>query len=125
MKPYIHARSSAKRFGGIPEDYLPIHDFFDSTKQVIADSRHRAILHSAFGIFVAERVFGTVITNSDGKKVSVRDVGEQHVMEDMGEIPSMEKWFRTMQIEPWMLGTEAKREQKIKQVMSFNGELND
>ena len=25
MKPLVHARSSARKFGGIPEDYLPIH----------------------------------------------------------------------------------------------------
>ncbi len=33
------------------------------------------------GIFLGEQVFGANITNSDGKKVSVRDIGEQHVVE--------------------------------------------
>ncbi len=33
------------------------------------------------GIFLCEQVFGANITNSDGKKVSVRDIGEQHVVE--------------------------------------------
>lgn len=111
MKPWVHSKSSARKYGGEPEDYIAIHDFFDSTKSVIADVRHRAILHSAFGIFLVEKVFGTTITNSAGKKVSVRDIGEQHVLEDMGHIPSMEKWFKTMQIEDWMMGpgTAAKK----------------
>ncbi len=28
-KPYIHALSSAKKFGGKPEDYLEIHQLMD------------------------------------------------------------------------------------------------
>lgn len=31
-------------------------------------------------------VFGTLITNSDGKKVPVRYIGEQHVKEDCGGV---------------------------------------
>ena len=69
MKPYIHARNSVKRYGGTVEDYQKIHDFFDSTKAAFADVRHRAILHNSFGIFLVESVFGTTITNSDGKVV--------------------------------------------------------
>lgn len=32
MIPYIHAELSAKRFGGVPEDYLDIHELMDSSK---------------------------------------------------------------------------------------------
>jgi hypothetical protein len=103
MKPHIHAQSSASKYGGIPEDYLEIHNFMDSSKAAIADVRHRALFHSAFGIFVVERVFGVCITNSNGKKVSVRDIAEQHVLEDLGFIPSLEHWLKTMPIEPWMM----------------------
>ena len=104
MKPFIHARSSAAKFGGKPEDYLPIHDFMDSSKAALADVRHRAVFHSAFGIFIVEKVFGTTITNSTGRAVSTRDVAEQHVMEDLGTIPTLESWLRNMRIEPWMSG---------------------
>lgn len=104
MKPYLHAKISVKRFGGVEEDYQALHDFFDSSKAALPDVRHRAILHSSFGIFMLERVFGTTITNSDGKEVSVRDIGEQHVMDDLGFIPTPEKWLRNMRIEPWMAG---------------------
>ncbi|MGZ4850514.1 MAG: DUF6915 family protein [Candidatus Bathyarchaeia archaeon] len=104
MKPLIHAQSSAAKHGGTPEDYLPIHDYMDSTKSACADVRHRAVFHSAFGIFIVEKVFGTYITNSIGKKVSVRDIAEQHVQEDLGFIPSLEHWVKGMTIEPWMMG---------------------
>ena len=104
MKPYIHAKSSAAKFGGKPEDYLVVHDLMDSSKSSLADVRHRALFHSAFGIFMVEKMLGTTLTNSDGRKISVRDIAEQHVMEDLGFIPTVETWFRNMRIEPWMNG---------------------
>jgi Domain of unknown function (DUF6915) len=104
MKPFCHAKNSAKKFGGEPEEYMPIHEFMDSSKATIGDMRHRAILHSAFGIFVAERVFGSVMTNSEGRKVSVRDIAEDHVIEDLGFIPSVENWLAHVKMEPWMRG---------------------
>ena len=33
-------------------------------------------------------LFGTTIVNADGREVPVRLIGEQHVMEDLGTIPS-------------------------------------
>lgn len=58
--------------------------------------RHRAILHNSFGIYLCEQVFGTTITNSDGRVVSVRDVGEEHVLEDLGLIPTLQDCFEGM-----------------------------
>lgn len=55
---YHHAVSSAKRYGGEPDDYLALHNFLDSSKSAWADQRHRAVLHHNFGIFVTEQVFG-------------------------------------------------------------------
>jgi hypothetical protein len=105
MKPYIHAKNSVKRYGGTIEDYMPIHDWFDSTKAAYANFGHRAILHNTFGIYLCEQVFGTTITNSDGKVLSVRDIGEDHVKEDCGgKIPTIEDWMKSLTPEPWMLG---------------------
>lgn len=105
MKPHIHSRNSVKRYGGIPEDYQKIHDFFDQTKAAWADVRHRAVLHSTFGIYICEQVFGTTITNSDGKVVSVRSIAEDHVQEDFGgKIPTIEQWLKNIPLEPWMTG---------------------
>lgn len=103
-KPIFHARSSAKKFGGKPEDYQDLHQWMDSTKSAHATVKHRAILHSAFGIFLAEQVFGLMLTNSDGKEVCVRDIAEQHVIEDLGFIPSLDDWLNSMAVEPWMAG---------------------
>lgn len=75
-KPYIHAKSSARKFGGNPEDYLAIHDLMDSRKSVCADNRHRALTHNSWFLFLLEKIFGTNITNSQGRLVSVRTIGE-------------------------------------------------
>lgn len=120
MKPLYHARISMKRYGGAVEDYMPVHDFMDSSKIAIPDMRHRAILHNSFGIYLAERVFGATITNSDGKQVCVRDIAEDHVKDDLGFIPTIERWFQNMELEPWMTGAQKKevREESMPEVVN-------
>lgn len=54
MKPFLHSNIHAKKYGGVPSDYADIDDFIDSSKQAIADVRHRTILHSAFGCFIVD-----------------------------------------------------------------------
>ena len=51
---------------------------------------------------MAERFFGSIITISTGRIVSVRLIGEQHVPEDLGFIPSFADWARRIRPEPWM-----------------------
>lgn len=114
MKPYIHAKISVKKFGGTIEDYMEIHDFIDSSKQCLADIRHRALLHSTFGCFMVEKVFGHVMTNSDGKEFSPRDVAENHIIEDLGTIPTVERWLTNLPVEPWMGGHLKKQRYRIK-----------
>lgn len=113
MNSYYHARVSAKKFGGTPEDYQPIHDFIDSSKSSVADVRHRAMLHSAWGIFLTEQMFGHTIQNSLGNEVPVRLIAEEHIMEDLGFIPSMEHWLKNMRIEPWMSGTRKRKTKPV------------
>lgn len=108
MKPYLHGKIHAKKYGGNPNDYADIDDFIDSTKAAVPDVRHRAILHSAFGCFLVERAFGRTRVNSDGKEYSPRDVAEDHILQDLGFIPTVEKYLQCMTIEPWMSGTEKK-----------------
>lgn len=109
MKPYIHCKNSVKRYGGKIEDYAEIHDWFDSTKAAYANFGHRAILHHTFGIYLCEQMFGTTITNSDGKVLSVRDIAEDHVKEDCGgKIPTIQDWMKSLEPEPWMLGVGQK-----------------
>jgi hypothetical protein len=99
---YHHAISSARKFGGIPADYQAVHDWIDGSKQIVADFRHRALRHHAEGCFAAEALFGRTITNSDGREVPVRLVAEQHILEDLGRIPSFADWVRNIRPEPWM-----------------------
>lgn len=113
MKPLIHAKISVKRHGGCVDDYIPIHNFIDSSKSNMPDIRHRALLHSSFGCFLAEQIFGTYIVNSDDKMVSVRDLAEEHIIEDLGFIPTVEKWLGTMPIELWMSGSLKKKRREI------------
>jgi len=100
--PYHHAVSSQRRWGGVVDDYIRIHTWFDESKEHHGDFRHRALRHHAQGIFEAERVFGHTITLSCGRRIPVRWIGEQHVVEDCGRIPSLSDWLRCMRPEPWM-----------------------
>ena len=103
MHPHHHAMTTVKRWGGKPEDYAPIHDWFDATKAHFADARHRALRHHAQGIFEAEMLFGRVIVNSEGREVPVRYIGEQHVKEDCGgRIPTIADWLSEMRMQTWM-----------------------
>lgn len=116
MKPFLHAKNSVKLFGGKEEDYLPIHNFLDSSKAHFPDMRHRAILHSSFGIYIAEQVFGTYIWNSNDKKVQVRDIAENHVLEDMGFIPTVQDYLQHLPLLPWLGGKTRKVTKTINMV---------
>jgi hypothetical protein len=105
MKPYLHSRIHAKKYGGVPSDYSDIDDFIDSSKATVPDMRHRAILHSAFGCFIVEQVFGRERKNSDGITFSPRDVAEDHIIQDLGFIPTVEAYLKHMELQPWMSGT--------------------
>ncbi|MCG3770030.1 MAG: hypothetical protein JW384_01165 [Nitrosomonadaceae bacterium] len=102
--PFYHAKSSAKKFGGHFEDYIALHEWFDQTKAHLPDARHRAVLHSSFGIYMAQQVFGEVIVRkSDGKPVPTRMLGEQHILEDMGMIPTLQDWLKELPLRSWMI----------------------
>lgn len=87
---------------------MDIHQFMDSSKAHIADVRHRALFHNSFGCFVVEQVFGVTRINSAGKEYSTRDVAEQHIIEDLGRIPSVQDYFQHMEIQQWMGGPRKK-----------------
>ncbi len=116
-KPYIHAKSSARRYGGKPEDYEEIHNFMDSSKAAFPSNLHRCLTHQSWFIFqVLERIkFHNsapctpdnrfpIIINSDGKEVSVRDIGEQHILEDFKNkfIPTVADYLNNMDFCDWM-----------------------
>jgi hypothetical protein len=126
VKPHLHSKNHVKMWGGRIEDYLEIDSFIDSSKSAHADMRHRAVLHSAFGIYIVEQVFsrpsvGTdgqiirvpLMTNSDGAVVHVRDIAEQHVLQDLGKIPALTDYLRHMELAQWMGGPVPRAKRNI------------
>lgn len=137
-KPHIHAQSSARKYGGKPEDYEEIHAFMDSSKGAMPDNRHRALTHNSWFLStILERIkfsnsgpgtsdnrYPTII-NSVGRTVSVRDIGEQHILEDYGGrfIPSAQDFLQEIEYKPWMQNgngvpssfekVEAKKHQRV------------
>jgi len=107
--PYDHARSSVKKWGGKPEDYVHIHEWFDETKAWYGHSKHRMFRHHSEGIFECEKIFGASFKNSDGKRIYTRYVGEQHVREDcFGYIPTAKEWIDNIAVSKppeWMIRT--------------------
>ena len=107
--PNIHATSSVRKWGGKPEDYLHIHEWFDETKAWLGNSFHRMFRHHSEGIFNCEEKFGKSFKNSDGKTVYTRYVGEQHIKEDcFNYIPTAKDWIDALQAEKkpmWMIRT--------------------
>ena len=102
-----HAKSSVRKWGGVVEDYIDIHSWFDETKAWLGHSKHRLFRHHSEGIFECEKVFGISFVNSDGKTVYTRYVGEQHVKEDcFGYIPTAKEWIDNLDSpKEWMIRT--------------------
>ena len=48
--PNLHAKSSVRKWGGKPEDYIAIHDWLDETKSWVGHSIHRMFRHHSEGI---------------------------------------------------------------------------
>lgn len=105
-KPIIHAKNSARKYGGKWEDYIELHQFMDSSKGAVPSNMHRVLTHNTWFISPngpLEKAFGVVIKNSEGKDVSVRDLGEQHISEDFGGlIPTVQDYLAHMEYHPWM-----------------------
>ena len=126
-----HSKSSAKKYGGEPSDYLEIHQWFDESKDHVPLVTHRSLRHHTLGILDMERHFGmkqrieeleeqleavhphnhllqkplsTMLKRrSDGKEVPLSLIGEQHCLEDFGgKIPSVQDWLNEMRLAPWM-----------------------
>jgi hypothetical protein len=102
--PLVHAERSAKKWGGSPQDYLAIHQWFDATKAHFPDNRHRMILHNSFGMLLAEQVFGPVVALTESRCVFVRDIALQHVVEDVGFVPTLEQCLAELPLALWMAG---------------------
>jgi hypothetical protein len=122
--PLQHSNSSAVRFGGIADDYIRIHTIMDSSKLFLADWRHRALLHNTFGIHIFEQLLGaTFKRNSDGVDVCTRSVITQHILEDLGAVPTPGEFLREMPLKYWMSGIKEKDKLRM-QTLTIEGEHN-
>jgi hypothetical protein len=91
---FFHAVSSAKKFGGLPLDYLALHEWFDQVKVAFNFPTHRAILHNTFGVALAMEIFGPTLTRaSDGQPIDLEPVIRLHLEEDLGMVPTLEQWL--------------------------------
>ncbi len=111
MNSYYHAVSASRKFGGTPEDYLPIEEFIDSSKQSFGDVRHRALYHHTNGVWLCQRIFGTTITvkkDYNEIQIPVREIAERHIFEDLGCIPSPGDWLSCTNVVGWMSGAQHK-----------------
>lgn len=114
----VHAEASARHFGGKPDDYIAIHEWIDRFKSMVGDVTHRQYLHNSAGPWMVQDVFGRTITNSDGRQIVVREIAENHIVEDLGWIPSPADWSACMTCKVWMGGKRNKfigREELLEQ----------
>jgi hypothetical protein len=111
-----HARSSALKFGGQPADYLRLHEFLDCSKLFLGDWRHRALLHTTFGVYLAEKwVFGHAYRReSDGEEVATRSLVEQHLIEDLNALLTPAEFLREMPVRLWMNGLTARQRERMR-----------
>ena len=72
-------------------DYV---DHFDLRKHIRFNTRVEKAQRKSGG--------GWTITLSTGRIIPTRWVGEQHVREDLGFIPSFADWVKAIRPEPWM-----------------------
>ena len=109
MNPVLHTESSMRKFKGKTEEdfnkFLVLHEKMDCSKAWEPSNRHRVLTHTMFWVKeVMLPLFGSYITLSDGRKVSVKDVCEQHILEDyrMKFIPTPQDFIQEMTYKKWM-----------------------
>lgn len=61
-------------------------------------------INDVINLFKRNRLQGVHIMNSEGKKIHVRDIAEQHVLEDFRNkfIPSLNDYLLNMNLQMWM-----------------------
>jgi hypothetical protein len=113
----------AARWGGVPDDYLALIDFFDKPCEFAPESPGAAamITHNSFGIFLAEELLGTVIplaeTNDSRQStqiISTRSAAEDLVYARVGSIPPAGNLAARARLRFWMRGTEVGAALKIR-----------
>lgn len=103
--PLIHSKSSVKRWGGKPEDYLKIHQLIDSPKATMNNNSARLLTHNTwFAYTIIPEIFGYNIINSDGKSVDTVDIAMLHIAEDFRGrfVPTPQDYLKHLEVQSWM-----------------------
>lgn len=96
-----HAKISARKFGGMPKDYMHLHKLMDSTKHHFPHYMHRVFSHNTWFVQVLDDLLGPTITNSDNQEISVRDILHAHLREDHSDVaPTIQDWLENLRLEP-------------------------
>lgn len=98
---HYHSVSSANAFGGEPEDYHDLHQWMDRGRAGTDRLLHRMLAHHTQGIKDAEQVFGVTITNSRGRKVPTTLLASQHIVEDLGFVPTLDHYLELLRCPRW------------------------
>ncbi len=102
-EPAELAIASAARFGGVPDHYLALHDWFLATGSWCDGAEHLLFRHHSFGIFEAESRFGPALDIGDGRRAPTRAVAERHVHSVLGRTPAAVDILRRIKGARWML----------------------
>lgn len=98
---HYHSISSANGYGGVPEDYHALHQWMDRGRTGTNRLMHRMLAHHTQGIADAVERFGPTITNSRGRQVPTSLLAEQHIVEDLGFVPTFEHYMELLQCPRW------------------------
>jgi hypothetical protein len=105
------------RWGGAPDDYRSLIEFFDQPMEFAPGSPEAAelITHNSFGIYLAEELLGTVIkltgrsaSRPSTQSISTRSVAEDLVYARIGSIPPASNLAAHTRLRLWMRGTEVR-----------------
>ena len=100
--PYHHSLSSVKKWGGDVADYQPIQTGSTSRRKSSPTSGTARCGITPRASSWPRPFSATTMTLSTGRVIPTRWIGEQHVREDLGFIPSFADWVKAIRPEPWM-----------------------
>lgn len=98
---HYHSVSSVNSFGGAPEDYHELHRWMDRSRSGTDKLLHRMLAHHTQGIQDAVALFGDTITNSKGRQVPTSLLAHQHVVEDLGFVPTLDHYIELLHCPRW------------------------
>jgi hypothetical protein len=120
------AEGLVARWGGVPDDYIALINFFDKPCEFAPESSDAAamITHNSFGIFLAEELLGAVIPLTETNEsrrfpqvISARSAAEDLVYARIGSIPPAGNLAAHTRLRLWMCGTEVGAALKVRETI--------